>query len=223
MTGTDTSGLKQRLMKSLVFALIRLIWRSCKVSVQGDQYAQALMADQQTFIPCYWHQQHIFCAWYLLGLQKQGLKLGFLISPSRDGEMPAAIVESLGATAIRGSSNRTGARALRDLYKILHQDQVSTVNTPDGPTGPIFKFKPGAIMLSQLAQCPILPMGFQAKSAWRLKSWDRFIVPKPFSQVIINIGEPVQIPKSLDAEAQTQYAEKLEASLNEHGNTGNTA
>lgn len=212
-------SLKQNFTKVIVYGLIRLIWRSCKVSINGDEYAKGLMDADNAFIPCYWHQQHIFCSWYLLDLHKQGLKLGFLISPSKDGDIPAAIVESLNATAIRGSSNRTGAKALRDLYQIIHHDGVSTVTTPDGPTGPIFKFKPGAVMLSQLSQCPILPMAFVAESAWYLKSWDRFIIPKPFSRVTINIGEPVLVPKKLAANEQATFALQLENELNTLGGT----
>ena len=217
---SDTkAGLKQSLTKMIVYGLIRLIWRTCKVTVNGDEHARGLIASNTAFIPCYWHQQHIFCSWYLLQLHKQGLKLGFLVSPSKDGDAPAAIVESLGAIAIRGSSNRTGAKALRDLYHIVHTDGVSTVTTPDGPTGPIFKFKPGAVMLSQLTQCPILPLAYQAESAWSVKSWDRFIIPKPFSRITINIGAPVQIAKAINAEQQESHAVELEAELNRLGNT----
>jgi len=215
----NKASLKQGFIKFVVYGLIKLIWRTCNISINGDEYAQGLMADSKAFIPCYWHQQHIFCSRYLLNLHQQGLKLGFLISPSKDGNIPAAIVESLGATAIRGSSNRTGAKALRDLFQVVKRDGISTVTTPDGPTGPIYKFKPGAVMLSQLTQCPILPMAFQAESAWSLSSWDRFIIPKPFSRVTINIGEAVQIPKSIDASEQTTFAAELESKLNELGGT----
>ncbi len=205
---------RQKLTKAVLYPLIQLIWKTCRVELVGEQYAHELVATNKPFIPCYWHQQHVFCAHYLLKLHQQGLKLGFLISPSKDGDIPAAILESRGVLPIRGSSNRTGAKALRDLFMVIKKDQVSTVNTPDGPTGPIFKFKTGAIMLSQLSQSPILPMAYQASSAWEFKSWDRFLLPKPFSKVTVHIGEPQQMPKSLDAQEQQHQANRIEGILN---------
>lgn len=207
-------SLKQQLIKVLVYPLIVFIWKSCRVEVIGEEHVIALNTDKTAFIPCYWHQQHIFCAHYLLRLNREGLKLGFLISPSKDGDIPASILESKGVTAIRGSSNRTGAQALRDLFMVIKKDSVTTVTTPDGPTGPIYKFKTGAVMLSQLAQVPILPMAYRASSAWQFKSWDRFLLPKPFSKVTVHIGAPEQMPKSLDAEQQEQQADRLGTILN---------
>ena len=207
-------SLKQHLIKALVYPLIVFIWRSCRVEVVGEEYVNKLTSDNTAFIPCYWHQQHIFCAHYLLQLKRTGLKLGFLISPSKDGDIPASILESKGVTAIRGSSNRTGAQALRDLFMIIKKEDVTTVTTPDGPTGPIYTFKTGAVMLSQLAQVPILPMAYRASSAWQFSSWDRFLLPKPFSKVTVHIGQPEQMPKSLDADEQQDQAERLGGILN---------
>ena len=138
----------------------------------------------------------MFCSRYLLSQQSQGLKLGFLISPSVDGELPAMIARQLGAQVIRGSSTRTGARALRDYYNLLVRDQVSPVITPDGPRGPRFKFKPGALLLAQIAGRPLLPMAFAASRAW-LVSWDKFVIPWPFARIVIAIGAPVSVPRNL--------------------------
>ncbi len=118
--------------------------------------------------------------------------MGVLISPSVDGEIPAWIATRLGAYVIRGSSTRTGARALRDYYQLLVQDGVSPVITPDGPTGPRFIFKPGALMLAQLSGRPLLPMAYAASRAWFF-GWDKFVLPRPFSRIAIAIGEPVYV------------------------------
>jgi len=193
--------------------IIKFVWMSCRVSVQGEENIRQVFETGKPFIPCYWHQQHVFCAWYLLKLQKKGLKLGFLISPSRDGDVPAKIIQSWGAQAIRGSSNRTGARAIRDLYQIVVKQGVSPVNTSDGPTGPIYKFKPGAIMLAQITQSPILPMAYSAKRFWELGSWDRFWIPKPFTRVVITIGEPRYVNKAVSIEAQSEIATEMEQQL----------
>jgi hypothetical protein len=145
-------------------------------------------------LPCYWHQHELFCARFLLLQMPRGLKLGFLVSPSVDGEVPTMIATRLGARVIRGSSTYTGARALRDYYQLLVKEQVSPVITPDGPSGPRFKFKPGAIMLARISGRPMLPMAYAASSAW-LVAWDKFVIPRPFARIAIAIGEPVSVAR----------------------------
>lgn len=206
--------LKQQLIKALLYPLIIFIWKSCRVEVVGEEHVKRLSSDNKSYIPCYWHQQHIFCAHYLFQLKETGLKLGFLVSPSKDGDIATSILESKGVTAIRGSSNRTGAQALRDIFMLIKNDKVTTVTTPDGPVGPRYIFKTGTVMLSQLAQVPILPMAYRASSVWQFNSWDRFLLPKPFSKVTVYIGEPEQMPKTLDADEQTQQAARLGTILN---------
>lgn len=175
-------------------------WSSCRVEkILGDEHANALIVAGDPIIPCYWHQMHIFGTWYMRLLQERGLKIGFLVSPSVDGEVPAKIVESWGAVAIRGSSNRTGARALKDMYAIINSDEVSLVTTSDGPKGPVRYFKPGVVMLAQLTQSPMLPVAYAASAYWQLKTWDEFIIPKPFSRIVIAVGEPHLVKKKASA------------------------
>lgn len=123
-------------------------------------------------------------------------------------------MESWGAVAIRGSSNRTGARALKDMYTTIVKDKVSPVTTSDGPTGPIHEFKQGAIMLAQLTQSPMLPIAYMASRYWELKSWDKFIIPKPFSRIVIAVGEPHMIGKKLNAEEMEEARLKMEMDMN---------
>lgn len=208
--------------RKLIYSLIRpilngflnLIWMTCRVkTIINDEYGQQLARSGKAIIPCYWHQQHIFGAYYMRLLQKSGLKLGFLISPSVDGEVPAKIIQSWGAYAIRGSSNRTGARAIRDLYQLIKQKGISPVNTSDGPTGPIYKFKPGAVMLAQLTQSPMLALAYAVDRAWYLKSWDKFIIPKPFSNIVIAVAKPRYVDKKVSMEEQTEIALEMENTL----------
>ena len=113
---------------------------------------------------------------------------------------------------IRGSSSHTGARALRDYYQALARDQVSPAITPDGPRGPPWKFKPGAVLLAQLAQRPIIPLAYAASRAWKIK-WDKFVIPKPLARIAIAVGEPVYIPKGLDAAGLERYQAEMESRL----------
>ncbi|MEP7314274.1 MAG: lysophospholipid acyltransferase family protein [Pseudomonadota bacterium] len=186
-----------RLLAPLVYGLLQFWWRSCRITVVlGEEHLHAALAQAPSLLPCYWHQHELFCARYLLQQRKQGLKLGFLISPSVDGEVPAMIARRLGAHVIRGSSTHTGARALRDYYQLLVKEQVSPVITPDGPKGPRFKFKPGALLLAQISGRPLLPMAYAARHAWFV-SWDKFVIPWPFTRIAIAIGAPRDVPRTL--------------------------
>ena len=202
-----------RLIVPVGLALVRAVWGSARVvSVLGTEHISAALARAPSFIPVYWHQHQLFCVKHLLTLRAAGLRLGFLISPSVDGELGAMIVRSLGAHVIRGSSTHTGARALRDYYQALARDDVSPAITPDGPRGPPWKFKPGAVLLSQLSQRPIIPMAYAASRAWKIK-WDSFVIPKPLSRIAIAVGEPVYVPKGLDAQALERFQTDMEGRL----------
>lgn len=187
----------------LAVGIIRLWWLTCRVvRVEGAENLDAALANTASLVPCYWHQHQLFCGKYLLD-QRPRLRVGWLISPSVDGELGARIVRRFGGHVIRGSSTSTGALALRDYYSALVKENVSPVITPDGPRGPRFRFKPGAILLAQMSGRPILPMAYAASRAWLVK-WDKFVIPVPFSRVVIAVGPPWYVPRVTDA-ASIEY------------------
>ena len=169
------------------------------------------LAKAPSLVPCYWHQHQLYCAKYLLE-QRSRLKVGWLISPSVDGELGAMMARRAGAHVIRGSSSHTGARALRDYYQALVKEDISPVITPDGPKGPRFKFKPGAILLAQMSGRPILPMAYAASRAWRIK-WDRFVIPVPLSRIVIAIGPPRYMPRAIDPATLARLQGEMELEL----------
>ncbi|MDH5396287.1 MAG: hypothetical protein OEW97_08420, partial [Gammaproteobacteria bacterium] len=95
------------------------------------------------------------------------------------------------------------------------KDKVSPVTTSDGPTGPVHVFKQGAVMLSQLTQSPMLPIAYAASRYWELKTWDKFIIPKPFSRIVIAVGQPHYIDKKSNAETLEAERKKIETAMNE--------
>lgn len=200
----------------LALLLIRAWWRSCRiVRVEGAEHLDSALSAVPSLLPCYWHQHELFCARYLLLQVPKGLKLGFLVSPSVDGEVPAAIARRLGAQVIRGSSTRTGAKALRDYYQLLVNENVSPVITPDGPTGPPHRFKPGGLLLAQISGRPLLPMAFAASRAWHL-GWDDFVLPRPGSRIAIAIGTPVRVERGVvlaDPAVMERWQRQLEQEL----------
>jgi lysophospholipid acyltransferase (LPLAT)-like uncharacterized protein len=197
----------------LGMAIIRLWWLTCRVQhIEGDEHLTAALAKAPSLVPCYWHQHQLFCARYLLECRTRGLMPGWLISPSVDGELGAMMAHRVGAAAIRGSSSHTGAKALRDYYVALVKDNISPVVTPDGPRGPRFKFKPGAILLAQMSGRPMLPMAYAASRAWLIK-WDKFVIPVPFARISIAIGKPRYVARVLDAAGVETLQREMEAEL----------
>jgi lysophospholipid acyltransferase (LPLAT)-like uncharacterized protein len=115
-----------------------------------------------------------------------------LISASRDGDLLADVVQRFGYDVIRGSSSRLGASAIRQLTEVLASGGDVMI-TPDGPRGPAYELGPGIIFLAQKSGATVLPMNLEYSRCWRLGSWDRFIVPQPFSKVRVLINQPHRI------------------------------
>jgi lysophospholipid acyltransferase (LPLAT)-like uncharacterized protein len=211
---TRTRYLLYRAAVPVVGAVIRLCWAMTRVvAVQGEGRLAQALREHGVVIPVYWHQHQLLPVRYLLDQRAQGLKLGFLISPSVDGEIPAMLVQRSGGFAIRGSSTASGARALRDYYDAMTRDGISPAITPDGPHGPVREFKPGAILLSQLSGKPMLPMAFAARRVFRFRTWDEFILPLPFTPAVLAIGEPSLAPKRLDGAGLADWQQRMQAEL----------
>lgn len=204
-----------RLAVPIGLAVIRFWWATCRVVrvLGADRLQQALVAHGNV-IPVYWHAHQLFPVRYLLDQRDRGLKLGFLISPSVDGEIPALLVSKAGAQAIRGSSSNTGARALRDYYEAVVKQGISPAITPDGPRGPRREFKPGAILIAQMTGRPLLPMAYAASRVFLFPTWDRFALPWPFARIVLAVGEPHVVPKGLDADALARWQSAMRDELN---------
>ena len=218
---TTRSGRRMTRLRRFLYALavpialgvIRAWWRSCRVvGVVGVEHLEAALARAPSLVPCYWHQHLLYCGKFLVEQRGRGLTVGWLVSPSVDGELGAMMLRRFDAVVIRGSSTHTGARALRDYYQALTRDNVSTVITPDGPRGPRFKFKPGALLLAQMSGRPILPMSYAASRAWLVK-WDKFVIPVPFSRIAIAIGPPRYVPRVTDAKSLAHLQTEMEEEL----------
>jgi lysophospholipid acyltransferase (LPLAT)-like uncharacterized protein len=212
-TMTPSRRLLYRIAVPIAVFIIKRWWSLCRVvRVQGAEHLDAALAKAPSLVPCYWHQHQLFCGQYLVRQASKGLTVGWLISPSVDGELGAMIVKRLGGGVIRGSSSHTGARALRDYYQALVKDAISPVVTPDGPKGPRFKFKPGAILLAQMSGRPMLPLAYAASRAWLVK-WDKFVIPWPLARVSIAVGPPRYVPRVLDAKGIEALQGEMEGEL----------
>ena len=194
----DKAHWKIRLIVALGGALLRLLaltWR--KRLVNADAYL-SLVKGGQPVIFAFWHGEML-----PLLFSHFGQRVSLLISEHRDGEIIARIGESLGYGSVRGSTTRGAGRALLGLIRELETGSSIAV-TPDGPRGPARTFAPGALVAAQRAGAPIVPCASHADRAWRLRSWDRFLIPKPFARVTVAYGDPtyVDATSSRDAAAE---------------------
>src|SRR6266513_2257210 len=145
------------------------------------------LRGREGFIFSLWHGHLLPLLWYH---RNEGVLV--LISEHRDGELVARAATSLGFGLIRGSTTRGAERALISLARELKAGREVAI-TPDGPRGPAETFAPGALVAAQRSDSFILPVAISADRAWRLRSWDRFVIPKPFARVTIAYATPTKV------------------------------
>jgi hypothetical protein len=133
-----------------------------------------------------------------------------MISASRDGELISRIGKFFGYTPVRGSTSKGALEATRRLVSFLKAGKRCAI-TPDGPRGPRRVIQTGAVTVARLAGCPVVPFAFEAERCWRLKSWDRFIIPKPFSRAVFVYGNPIRIPRK--GGEDSKYAGQIQKEL----------
>lgn len=187
--------------------IVETLWHTCRIRIVGQERFQSLVREHGAVVPVCWHQHLLLCARFLVGKGAAPLNAGFLISPSVDGEAPTMLARAYGAHVVRGSGTHSGLRAVRGAHQAIERDGISPAVTPDGPRGPRFKFKPGAIFTAQVTGKPVVPMAYAARPAFVLKTWDKFVIPVPFGRVCIALGEPYLPPAELNDE-QMQLAQR---------------
>jgi lysophospholipid acyltransferase (LPLAT)-like uncharacterized protein len=142
----------------------------------------------------------------------RNMQIGIMISRSFDGECIARIVERLGYRPVRGSSSRGGAGALMGMRQELEEGHPA-VFTADGPRGPIYVAKPGAVLLAAKTGHKICCFHVAVERAWILKSWDRMMIPKPFSRASFYITSPLTVPAAATDEQMEEGRQQVQASL----------
>ena len=160
----------------------------------------ALDEKRLAYIYVLWHGELLPLLW---AHRDRGVAV--MISEHSDGEIIARVAHRLGYRTVRGSTSRGAARALLAACREL-ESRVSLAVTPDGPRGPAHSVAPGAAMIAQRTGAPLLPVSATASSAWRLKSWDGFMIPRPFATITVAYGDPifVRADSVRDAAAETQ-------------------
>ena len=184
------------LLGSLVLRLLALTLR---IEVEDPEALRARV-ESGPFILLFWHNRLLLVpvVWnrHFARHRPKGVAL---TSTSRDGGLIAEFLDRFGIGQVRGSATRRGSAALRELAGWLRRGHDVAI-TPDGSRGPCYELKPGPVLLAQLTGLPLLPISFEYTRAWRLRSWDRFFVPKPFSRVTLRVGEPYSVRRTAGAE-----------------------
>ncbi|MCC6545454.1 MAG: lysophospholipid acyltransferase family protein [Nitrospirae bacterium] len=190
----------------LIIYLLGLTYRKEVVGVESEQ---SLIRKDINPIYALWHGRLL----YLPFLYRwQGRRLYSLVSPSTDGEIIARTLKMFGVRTIRGSSYKSGSKAFRELIRIV-KDKGLVFITVDGSRGPVFKVQKGILHLAKISGKPILPVTYGAEKAFVLKSWDRFIIPHPFTRVVVIYGEPVYVHRNTSEEEIEEKRAELEKKL----------
>jgi lysophospholipid acyltransferase (LPLAT)-like uncharacterized protein len=199
----------RRVLCRLAAWYIRLVRVTGRWRMVRGEAAEALWQSDEPFIGCFWHGRLLMMptAW------RQHGQIAVLASRHRDGELVAETVRHLGIAAIRGSSGKGGASALRAMVKALGGG-TSVVITPDGPRGPRMRVNDGIVSVAQLSGRTILPASYGARRRIVLDTWDRFVVPLPFTGGVFVWGTPIAVPRDADAEACERARREIEEQLN---------
>ncbi len=178
------------------------------IEVRNATVLQARLEAGLSTVVGIWHETALLAAAY-----HRNRNFHVITSYSFDGELAARLLACYGIESVRGSSSRGGAEGLRQMEKALPQVGVVGL-TMDGPRGPRRDPKPGAVILSARTQTPIIPNAYAASKHWRLRTWDRLCVPKPFGRIICAFAEPIAPPSDDSREAIEETRIQVRESLN---------
>ncbi len=194
---------------NLLYRIVRFYCATFRLRIVNENRWLNHLENGGRVLLCVWHQQFFPLIRHYKKYEKYHPSL--MISKSLDGEIIANIAERTGWRAVRGSSSRDGSIALKEMTGRIKQYGLAG-HILDGPRGPAGQVKPGIITLAQTTGAILVPVFIKAEKAWYLNSWDKFMVPKPFSLVSINFGEIISLPPlqtEKDFENQRLWLEKI--------------
>jgi len=204
----ERSGLKWWLAGWLGKGLVDMICGTMRIRLV-DLHKAGTAIESKRFVLAFWHSRLLAISYFY-----QGWGAAILVSSSEDGEIMAQILQRQGHETIRGSTSRHGVRAMTRLIRALKEEVRPGGVVPDGPRGPRFKVQPGVITLAQKTGYPIVPISYSAKRIKIFASWDRFILPYPFTEGCIIYGRPMSVSSQLGGEGQEVCRVRLEEELN---------
>ena len=184
------------------YYLLQMWARTIRFEID-DRAAVVGTPAEPRYIGALWHNRLLLLPHVIRTFLPQR-KGAALISASRDGALLADLVQRFGFDVVRGSSSRKGVAAMLQLADVMANGRDAVI-TPDGPRGPAYEIGPGIVFLAQKSGAAVVPINMEYSGCWRLKSWDRFILPRPFSTVRVVLGSPHHVePTKTDAEFEAE-------------------
>lgn len=197
-----------RILPFLAFVFIHILCSTCRVKTRGRDREKELEENGKPIIYVFWHGRMLYFPYWYRFLNKYTI----LVSPSKDGEIVSRISRLFGFFSVRGSGYKEGARALRQLIRILKTGgSIGIIG--DGSRGPLFEAQKGIVRLASLSGAILLPMSYGAEKKIAFNSWDRFILPLPFSRVKVVYGSPIHVKKKINSTEEEVLRLELENSL----------
>ncbi|MGD0275106.1 MAG: lysophospholipid acyltransferase family protein [Syntrophales bacterium] len=198
-------------LPSIIYHLFNLYAKTLRVQFKGEQKLRKHLENGGRVIISSWHQR-FFGGFFLPRIFKWSPCI--MISQSRDGDFISKVVRHIGWIPVRGSSSRGGREALQAMVQGVMEHRVGG-HIVDGPTGPPHIIKPGLILLAHSAGAAICPGIVSYENAWIANSWDRFMIPKPFSKVLFRFGTIYSVPENMEESQFELFRRKLEDNLME--------
>ncbi|MGA2402579.1 MAG: lysophospholipid acyltransferase family protein [Syntrophobacteraceae bacterium] len=187
---------------------LRLLHRTCLIEIVGEENYQAFNEVKGPKIPAFWHFSYPSILYFFRG---QGYLT--IVSRSRDGEFAARLVRKLGYFPFRGSPGKGGAAALKGIISAFRSPGGGFV--ADGSQGPAQVAQKGLLLLAMYSGCPIMPVSVAADRCWRLRTWDRTMLPKPFARIAFSFGPMIRVERGVSSDRIEQCRVQLERTLNE--------
>ena len=195
------------LISGLVASLLSLLGSTLRITITYDEGSIHNLDELHPGILPFWHRCLLVATWVF---RKRNLAV--LTSESRDGDYISAVITRFGYRPIRGSSSRGGLRGLLRLQEYVRRGGGVALAI-DGPRGPRYQAKRGPVILARQTGVPITPFYVAVDRAWVLRSWDAFVIPKPFARVHARFGKQIVVPDDAEGEAVAQYHAQLQAGL----------
>lgn len=193
--------------------LIRLYFTLVRIRTINEDIIFNHLEGGKKAIVAIWHQRIMLALGY--AKKFRAYRPSVMISQSRDGDMIADVYSHFNFRPVRGSSSRGGKEALAVMIADLSQNPFA-VHVLDGPRGPKGVVKPGLVVMAQLSGVPIFPAYLSVNKAWVLNSWDRTLIPKPFSTITVRWGDPIYVPERLNDETFESIREQIEQHMKEN-------
>lgn len=210
---TETRGTRtSALLGWLIGCVMKTLGCSLRLTIKDEA---GIGGNHSTAPPCIyalWHSRFLIVPYAWRRLCKTNRTATILTSASKDGDMVARAMAAFGFQSARGSSSRRGVAALVTLKKALKSGSDVCI-TPDGPKGPRYRMQPGTLALARSTRAPIVPVHVRFASAWRLKTWDHFVIPKPFSKVEVTFAKALDVPSMLEEHLEEEIHSIIESIL----------